>query len=354
MSGYPATEKERRVPAAALEAHVTAIFIACGMSARDAGLVARSLVAADLRGVHSHGVIRVPEYAAKLRNGIDPAGRPGVVKDAGAILVVDGGNSMGQIGAAFAMEQAIERARSTGVAVAAVRGSNHCGALFYYAMQALEAGMIGIATTNALPTMAPWGGVDKIVGINPLAVAIPAGVEWPIVLDAAFSQSSHGKIRVYQQKGLPIPAGWALDKDGRATIDPAAAIEGLLQPIGEYKGAGLAIAMGVLSSLLAGASYGTELGNMMDGPRPGHDGHLLMALNVASFEEPARFRDRVDGIVRQIRTSRRADGVENLYAPGGLEAETQLRYSRDGIPLNDRTWADLNQAAVELGVERAL
>jgi LDH2 family malate/lactate/ureidoglycolate dehydrogenase len=125
---------------------------------------------------------------------------------------------------------AIERARSTGVAATAVRGSNHCGALFYYAMQALTAGMIGIASTNALPTMAPWGGVDKIVGINPLAVAIPAAVESPIVLDAAFSQSSHGKIRVFHQKGLPIPAGWALDKDGRPTVDPAAAIEGLLQP----------------------------------------------------------------------------------------------------------------------------
>ncbi|MGH9659292.1 MAG: Ldh family oxidoreductase, partial [Bryobacteraceae bacterium] len=273
MSEYPGTERERRIPAADLEARVRSIFEKCGMSAGDAGLLASTLVAADLRGIHSHGVLRVPEYVEKLTTrGVDPRGRPRIVSDNRSALVVDGGNSMGQIGASFAMQLAVEWAQASGVAIAAVRGSNHCGAMFWYAMQALEHDMIGLALTNALPTMAPWGGTAPIVGINPLAAAIPAGEEPPIVFDAAFSYSSHGKIRVYQQKGQPIPPSWAFDKTGRPTTDAAAAVEGLLQPIGEYKGVGLAILSGILSSLLSGAAYGTELGNMADGARPGHDG----------------------------------------------------------------------------------
>lgn len=342
MAIYPGSENERRVLAEDLLTRVTDIFIDCGMSNADASLLADSLVAADIRGIHSHGVLRVPDYVKKLReHGVDPRGRPSVVKDNGAALVIDGGNSMGQIGSHYAMHQAIERARQVNVAVAAVRGSNHCGAMFYYTLQAVQAGMIGIAMTNALPTMAPWGGMDKIVGINPLSVAIPAAEEPPVLLDAAFSYSSHGKIRIYHQKGAPIPATWAFDPEGRPTTDAAQAIEGLLQPIGEYKGVGFAIVFGLLASLLSGAAYGTELGNMVDGPKPGLDGHLFLALNIAAFEQPERFRARVDAAVRQIRNSRRMEGVEKLYAPGELEAEIEARYRRDGIPLNEDTLSKL-------------
>jgi LDH2 family malate/lactate/ureidoglycolate dehydrogenase len=281
---------------------------------------------------------------------VNPRGRPAVAREAGACLVVDGGNSMGQIGAHFAMEQAIARARDHGIAAAAVRGSNHCGAMAYYARQALPHDMIGIATTNALPTMAPWGGADTIVGINPLGVAIPAGGELPIVYDAAFSGSAHGKIRIYHQKGLTLPEGWALDKDGRPTTDPAAALDGLLMPIGGYKGVSLALIMGILSSMLSGAAYGTELGNMVDGPRAGQDGHFVAAIHVAAFEDVARFKDRVDQAIRQIHTSRRAPGVDRLYAPGEIEHERAAAYRRDGIPLNAVTLADLRRAAEAMGV----
>ena len=164
----------------------------------------------------------------------------------------------------------------------------------YYAMQALPRGMIGAAASNALPTMAPWGGLDKIVGINPLAVAIPAGEETPVALDCAFSYSSHGKIRVFLQKGAAIPPTWAFDRDGRPTTDAAEAIEGLLQPIGEYKGVGLAIVFGLLSTALSGASYGTDLGNMVEGARAGQDGHFFLALNVAAFIATDEFHSRID------------------------------------------------------------
>ena len=211
MAQYPGTDGEARVPPARLAADVARIFAACGMGGADAGLLADSLVAADRRGIH-------------------------------------------------------------GVAFAAVGRSNHCGAMDHWAMRALPHGMVGLAGTNALPTMAPWGGLDKVVGMNPLAIAFPTDKEPPLVLDVAFGMTAHGKIRVYQQKRHPIPEGWATDRDGDPTTDPAAAIEGLILPAGGHKGIGLAVMVGMLSTLLSGAGYGLESGNMADGAVPGQDG----------------------------------------------------------------------------------
>lgn len=351
MSPYPGTGSERRVSAGALHRTVSAIFQQCGVAAQDADLVADTLVVADLQGVHSHGVLRVPDYVQHLQvRGVNPRGRPRVVQDAVAAIVVDGDNSMGQVALTFATRAAIERARTSNVAVAAVRGSNHCGAMAYYARLALAEDMVGLATTNALPTMAPWGAIDKILGINPLAAAIPAADERPIVMDAAFSHSAHGKIRVFQQKGLPIPDHWAFDQEGRPTSDPAAAIQGLLQPIGAYKGTGFALVMGILSTVLSGASYGTELGNMVAGARPGHDGHFVCAIRIAAFEDPDRFKRRVDTILRELHASRRVDGIERVYAPGEIEAETEASYRKAGIPLNDVTLTAVTEVAHHLGV----
>ena len=348
-------ENERRVAAGALLDLVQAIFETCEMGAGDAYLLADSLVDADLGGVHSHGVLRVPEYVRKLTvDGVDPNGKPEVVKDNGACLVVDGGNSMGQIGMGFAMQQVIARARDIGIAAAGIRGSNHCGAVGYFARMALDCDMIGVATTNALPTMAPWGGAERILGINPLSVAIPAGGEFPIVFDAAFSGSAHGKIRVYEQKGLTLPEGWAMDADGVPTTDPVKAIDGLLMPIGQFKGVALAMVMGILSSMLSGASYGTELGNMEDGPQAGEDGHFVAAIRVGAFEDVAQFKARVDNAIQQIHACKRAPGVDRLFAPGEPEALRRNAYRKQGIPLNAVTLNDLKKTAEDRGLAFAL
>lgn len=355
MSAYPSSANDLRVPFDALRDIGAQIFRACGMSAEDAWLLGDSLASADLSGLHSHGCLRIPEYVKKLTGGgVDPTGKPQIVSDRGGAFVIDGANSMGQIGSSFAMRQAIERARQTGVAFAAVRGSNHCGAMAYYVKMAAAEGMIGLAATNALPTMAPWGGLDKIIGINPLGVAIPAAEEPDIVFDAAFAGSSHGKIRVFQQKGLAIPPTWAFDREGSPTTDASAAVEGLLQPIGGHKGVGLAMVWGLLSSLLSGAAYGTETGDMVSGPRPGVDGHVFVALNIEFFCDPAELRARVDAAIRQIRASRRQKGVERLYAPGELEHETEHRYRHEGIPLNEETMNGLRDAVAGLGVSFSL
>jgi LDH2 family malate/lactate/ureidoglycolate dehydrogenase len=341
-----------RVRAPDLQAFVEQLFQRCGMEEQDARLLAETLVTSDLRGVHSHGVLRVPEYVRKLtREGVDPRGRPVLAGGAGACRVVDGGNSMGQIGMQFATERTLEAAEAHGIAAVAVRGSNHCGALAYFAMQALPRDMIGFATTHAMPTMAPWGGAERLLGINPIAIAVPAGEELPVVYDAAFSASSHGKIRVYQQEGRPLPEGWALDREGRPTTDPAAAMEGLLQPIGGFKGVGLAMIAGMLCSFLSGARYGTELGSMEAGPRAGEDGHFVGALRVSAFEAVDRFKARVDAAVRQLHACRRAPGFEHIYAPGEREALTQEAYAREGIPLNAAILADLREVGGALGVD---
>lgn len=351
MAVYPKGAGDRIVGPDALLQVATAIFARCGMSEADAALLAETLVASDRRGIHSHGVLRIPDYVGKLRNdGVDPRGRPVIVSDRGGAFVIDGGNSMGQIGGTFAMEKAIERAGETGIAFAAVRGSNHCGAMDWYTMMAARRDMIGIAGTNALPTMAPWGGIEKIVGINPLSVAIPAAQSPAFVLDFAFGATAHGKIRVYHQKGIPIPEDWAFDTSGRPTTDTAAALEGLIQPIGQHKGVGLGMAVGMLSSLLSGAAYGTELGNMVDGPKAGEDGHFFMAINIGFFEDPGRFKARADAVIEQVHASRRRDDVDRLYVPGEIEAGFESA-SADGIMLAGATIDDIATYATELDVD---
>ncbi len=156
---------------------------------------------------------------------------------------------------------------------------------------------------------------------------------------------------LWTSRGLPIPEGWAFDADGQTTTSAAKALDGLLHPIGGYKGTGLALVMGILSTLLPDASYGTELGNMTDGPRAGQDGHFFLALRIGAFVDILHFKQRVDQIIRQIQGSRRAPGFERVYPPGHLETETEQQYHRDGIPLNSSTLRDLMQAAIELGVD---
>jgi len=352
MAIYPTSDTDLRVPAARLIRVVRAVFVRCGMSDKDAALLAESLVRADLRGVHSHGVLRVPDYVNKLtKEGVDPRGRPRIVSERAGAIVVDGDNSMGQISGSFAMKRAIEKARKNGVAIAAVRGSNHCGAIDWYTMMAARESMIGLAGTNALPTMAPWGGTDKIIGINPLSIAMPAARHPHFVLDFAFGATAHGKIRVYHQKANPIPEGWAFDADGQPTTDAGRALAGLIQPIGQYKGVGLGMAIGMIATLLSGAAYGTELGNMVKGPRPGLDGHFFAAIDIAAFQEVESFKTRVDAVIDEVHQSRPRAGGSRLYVPGEIEADLEFAYARDGIPLARRTVDDIVAAADALGVD---
>ena len=356
MAVYPKSDNDRVVALDELLRVTTAIFAASGMSDANAGLLAETLVHSDRRGVHSHGVIRVPDYVQKLTSdGVDPRGTPSLVSRRGGALVVDGGNSMGQIGGTFAMDVAIETARESGIAFAALRGSNHCGALDWYTLRAVAAGMIGLAGTNAIPTMAPWGGIDKIVGINPLSVAMPGDEGPPFVLDFAFGATAHGKIRVYHQKGVELPDGWAFDDEGNPTTETAKALIGLIQPIGGHKGVALGMAIGMLSTLLSGAAYGTESGTMQSGAVAGVDGQFFVAIDIGAFTDPKTFGMRVDKIRQQVYGSRRRAGVERLYLPGDIEAAFEEQAEQRGmITLPAQTLIDIDAEALRLGVKAAL
>jgi LDH2 family malate/lactate/ureidoglycolate dehydrogenase len=350
MARYPGNEDEERIDEAVLVRVIADIFSACGMSSQDAWLVADSLVHADLRGIHSHGVMRVPVYVGKLLDdGVNPRGEPRIEREQGAALVIDGANAMGQVAVTFAMRAAIERAEKTGVCTAAIGNSNHCGAMDYFAMMATEADMIGIATTNALPTMAPHGGADRILGINPIGIAVPAQEHPPVVLDTSFGATARGRIEVYQQKGLALPDGWAMDADGRATTDPAIALAGLIAPAGAHKGSGLAVMTGLLSTILTGAAYGTNLGSVEEGPKAGADGQFIMVLDPAAFDTTDNVKARTDGVVDEIIKSRRAPGFDSVLPPGRLESNLMEEFTEDGIPLNLETIAGIKAAAKRLG-----
>ena len=296
MALYPREYNQLHIAPEQLTSSVTAIFRACGMFETDARTVAYSLVHAGLRGIHLHGVLRVPDYVKKMTvEGVDPKGQPRVVSETGGAIRIDGANSMGRVGGKFATDLAIERASETGVAFAAVGGSNHCGAMDYYPLPAAENNMVGLAGTNAMPTMAPWGGADKIVGLNPLSVALPGDTVPPVVMDFALGATAHGKVRVFAQKREPIPEGWAFEVQGRPTTDAEAALYGLIQPLDA-------------------------------------------------------FRERVNKIVAQFDNSRLAPDFEEVFVPGALEKSIAERNFTEGIPLNAETLEGISMSASRLGV----
>ncbi|HVC34144.1 MAG TPA: Ldh family oxidoreductase [Chloroflexota bacterium] len=322
---------------------VAGIFAGCHVPDADARVVADSLVEADLRGVSSHGVVRVPAYVAGLRGGSINA-RPNlrVVVDTGARAVVDGDDGMGQVAANHAMGLAVERAREHGIGAVGLRRSRHCGAMAYWALQALAADCIGFATTNAGMNMAPTGGREKIVGNNPLAIAIPTNRPWPMVLDMATSVVAGGKLDVAAIRGQKIPLGWATDPDGQPTDDPAIARKGLLLPVGGPKGYGLAVMLDVLAGVLTGARFGGGLGI------PG-SGQFFLAIQVEGFLPIDEFRSRMDQLIDQIHQSQLAPGSERIYVQGEIEHELALRRAAEGIPLEAPIVQDLERLAQETG-----
>lgn len=319
------------------------VFVRLGLRESDARLVADSLVEADLRGVSSHGVQRMTTYAESLRRGSMVA-RPEitVVKDSGWALVVDGGGGMGQIAAQRAMDLALERATESGHSAVSVRNSSHCGAMAYWAMQAVPKRAIGIAVTNAGINMMPTGGREKLVGNNPVAHAIPTGREMPLVLDMATSVVAGGKLDMARIKGEPIPLGWALDKEGRPTTDPVAARAGALLPLGGPKGYGLALVLDVLCGVLSGGRFGKGLG--MRG-----SSHYFEVLSIEAFTPFDEFLARMGELIDQLHDCPPADGSAGVLVPGEIEHRLKERHEQEGLPLEATLVEELNSLGLSLG-----
>jgi L-2-hydroxycarboxylate dehydrogenase (NAD+) len=347
-------EQGRRLAATKLEAFTSRILENVGLPSGDAAVVARLMIAADLRGADGHGIFRLPQYVRRIRaGGVNVRPQLRILQDNPSTAVVDGDNGMGHLVMSRAAEVAIDKADRTGVAWVGGRMSNHAGPASLYAEMPMARDMIGlylaVASANHMP---PWGGVENLLGTNPLAVAIPAGEEPPVVLDMATSVVAYGKVKTYRLSGKTMPAGWMINRQGEPITDPGRSGEGFLLPLGGYKGSGLAIVIGLLAGILNGAYFGRACIDFnADDSSVTNTGHAIVALKVANFCPVDRFKAQVDAAVREIRNSERMEGVDRIRLPGERSWALIAERSTGGIPLSPALCRMLNDLAADLGVD---
>jgi len=336
-------------------------FIRHDISAKDARTAADILLEADLRGVDSHGIIRLDTYyGTRLRKGlIDPHAPLTVVRETGTTLALDGGHGLGQIVAHNAMARCIEKARQSSIAMTTVRNSNHYGIAGYYAMMALPHDMIGISLTNSQPLIAPSHSRVALLGTNPIAVAVPAGGERPYVLDMATSIVPIGRITVYQKAEKKVPAGWGIDPQGRVTEDPNQILNGgALLPLGGtdemrgYKGYGLSLLVDLLSGLLSGAAFGGHVGQSSNAPA--NVGHFFAAMRIDLFRSAEEFKSDMDTYLREIKSAPLAAGEERILIHGEKEFEKRAINEKNGVPLMQPVVKMLEDAARDAAIPYTL
>jgi LDH2 family malate/lactate/ureidoglycolate dehydrogenase len=352
MQRAAASEPEAiAIDAGLLTAAVAGIFVAVGVAADDAKTVAADLVAADLEGIGSHGVMLVPMYVDRILNGsVSRAGGGEVVSARGGAIVIDAGHALGQLTARQAVRIAIERAREQGLAAVAVRNGFHFGTAGRYARMMAAENCVGIVMANTCPLLPAPGGAQPLVGNNPIAVALPSAGDFPAEVDMALSAAAMGNIRLAAAAGKSIPAGWALDSDGCPTTDPAAAIKGMLLPAAGPKGFGLAFIIDLLCGALSGGAVGAEVRPLYgDSTKPYCSAHFFLAIDVGHFPVADMFADRVSEQAGRVTRSKRGPGVERIYAPGELVAAT--RTANGGVcKLGGETLRSLAQCAARAGV----
>ncbi len=336
-----------------LRAFCEEVFLSCGMVREDAAIVADSLVQANLRGVDSHGVTRVGIYVKRLKMGlVNPHPNVEVVRESPGMLLVDGDNGMGQVVGVRALELGLERSRESGGVSVGVRRSNHYGAGAYYVQRAVARDTIAFAYSNAPPTMAPWGGVDPYIGTNPYAYGVPAGEHRPIILDMATSIVARGKIILAAERGDSIPEGWAVDEQGNPTTDAREALEGSVLPFGGPKGYAISLMIDIMAGALTGAGFGPRVNSMYDNfDEPQDVGAFFQLIDIGHFVEPAIFKARVDRVIEEIKSSRKAAGTEEIFLPGEIEYRKEQQRRASGIPVGAETVAELREVGRNCGVD---
>lgn len=317
--------------------HTTAAFVARGVAEGDAEIAASCLVEAELEGLGSHGMSRLPFLLRRLaERGIDPAAQPSVVREAGAMALLDGGNGLGPVVGARAVDLAVERAREHGLGLVAVRRSNHLGSLGFYLRRLTSAGVIGICFSNTPPAMAPPGSHTPYLGTNPIAAGFPTEGE-PVLVDLATSQVARGRILKLRGTGESIPEGWALDAGGRSTTEVEAALDGSLVPLGGDKGFALALLVEAMTGVLAGAAVGPEVGGTFQHTdRESNVGHSFLAIDAERLAPG--FRTRMAAM---------ADAIRGLGAriPGDRRHAERDRRAMEGIDVGEALTAELEELA---------
>jgi LDH2 family malate/lactate/ureidoglycolate dehydrogenase len=343
----------RRFDSAKLASFCVAVLEKVGVPGENAAIVADSLLSANLRGVDTHGVTRLPIYVERLQAGLTNGRTQGVVVSEGeATTVYDGQDGLGQVVGTRAMQLAIKKAESAGVGLVTARNSTHYGTAAYYAMMALPHDMIGISLTNSPSLMVPWGGKRPFLGTNPLAIAVPAGEEQPFIFDMATSVVARGAIILAAKKGDPIPPTWAVNSEGEPTTNAKIANEeGALLPLGGHKGFGLAMAIEVLVATLAGGPFGPHVGELYNNPtKPQGVGHFFGAIRIDRFRPVPEFKAEMDAMIREVKAQPLAKGVEKIMVAGEPEHKTEMDRREKGVPLSDAVVNDLTKLGANVGV----
>ncbi len=350
------TEQANRVDAETLEQFTVDVLVGFGLQPEDARISAEVLVASDVRGIDSHGVPRMSYYAERLRKGlINVDAELTVVTETPATVAFDANNGMGHPASYRAMQRCIEKAKETGLCMATVRHSNHFGIAGYYAMMALNEGLCGMAMTNATPLVVPTFASEPVLSTAPIAVAIPARDQRPIVIDMATSTVAWGKIEIARREGKSIPAGWAYDAEGNLTTDPFAAVSlaplGSTRELGSQKGYGLALFVEVLCGQLAGSSWSRYVaGSRVDPPRPSDTGHAFMAWRIDAFRPEEEFYADIDSMLSELRGLEPTAGHDRVYVPGDPEDIAEADRRERGIPVHPSVLDDLRKLGEEVGV----
>lgn len=324
-----------------------------GVPATDADFVAQTLVEADLRGIHSHGILRLGRYVRELRSGITNV-QPRIrsLDEGPAYARVDGDGGLGPLVGRYAMNLCIAKARQAGSATVTACRSRHFGTAGFYALLALQCDLIGISMTVASPRLAPTGGIQPLFGNNPIAMAAPGDQDFPLLVDFAAGITGAGRLELAAANGQTIPLGLARDLTGNPTTDPSVGLKGSIVPIGEHKGYGLTLLIEILAGLLGGAPYfGVARQQVGQHMRDKGIGHFFMAIDPARFMPLAQFKAAVASMVAGIKASPRAAGVEEILVPGELEARCQRQRLQNGIPMAASTVESLRGLAGECGVD---
>lgn len=337
------------LPVETLASFMRDVFIACGVPKDDAETCAEVLITSDRRGIESHGIGRLKLYFDRIQKGIQlPVTNFEVVRQSPTTAVVDGHHGMGQVIGVRSMELAITKAREFGMGAVAVRNSTHFGIAGYYPLMAIKAGMIGMAFTNARPSIAPTFGVQPMLGTNPIAFGAPTDEDCPFLFDAATSITQRGKFEVLARKGIPAKSGWAIGPSGEPITDAEAVLQGFandaaaLLPLGGagedlagYKGYGLATIVEILSASLQQGKFLWGLsGISSEGEtQPNYLGHFFMALSIDAFCELNDFKRSTGEIIRQLRASRKSPGAEHIFSAGEKEFLAEKETAIKGIPV---------------------
>lgn len=330
---------------------VSAVLQAEGVPESDADIVAGNLVDADLSGLPSHGVQRVKYYTDSIElGGTSAVCSLKIVADSPGGAVLDAQGGLGIVAAHRAMEMAIKKAEITGIGMVNVRNSNHCSCTAAYVKMAASRNMLGIASSNAPKSMAPWGSREKFLGTNPLAIGAPTHGD-PIFIDMATSVVARGKIILADKKGEPIPEGWAIDIHGNPTTDAAKALEGSVLPFGGAKGSGIAMMIDIFCGVLSGSAYGGLINNPFSHPELSmNTGHSMTAIDISKFHDTEKFLSAMDSYRDEVKGLKKAAWASEIYLPGEIEQNNYRKNMREGIRIPDVVYAELEGLCRKLAI----